>query len=274
MVTPGLRGEQFCELSFIVSGMASWGQDEVLKLIAIWADDRVQAQLEDCHRNRDVFERVAKLLREEAYERTFEQCHEKIKKLKGDYRKVKDKQGKTGEGRKDWEYFDVLDAVLGHKPATQPHIVVDILADTADTDDEEDCETKSPTERCISPLESTDSSTPKRECSSTPVTGKKRKRSKTDSFEKIVECMVDKLVQAQSSSEARLLEFEEKRMRMEERQKERELEQTLVEKREQRSFQLAMMQMLTGSRGIGSQAAAPSYPPFPFYQPFEDDEPK
>ena len=66
--------------------MASWGKDEVLKLIAIWADDRVQAQLEGCHRNRDVFERVAKTLREEGYERTFEQCREKIKKLKGDYR--------------------------------------------------------------------------------------------------------------------------------------------------------------------------------------------
>ena len=32
---------------------------------------------------------------------------------------------KTGEGRTNWNYFDVMDAILGHRPATQPPVVVD-----------------------------------------------------------------------------------------------------------------------------------------------------
>lgn len=277
--------------------MTSWGKEETLKLIAIWADERVQAQLEGCHRNRDVFEQIAKLLGEEGYERTYEQCREKLKKLKADYRKIKDKQGKTGEGRKDWEFFDALDAVLGHKPATQPRVVVDTLADhTVEDDDESDLlaegtsaslmessdssSLKENSSSSTSLLESSDSSSLKVKSSSSTATNKKRKRSKTDAFEQVLEGVVDKLVQAQSESEARLLEFEEKRMKMEERQKEREMELLQADKREQRNFQLAMMQMLAGSP-VGTQGTSHSYPPpsssatqfppFSYYQPFEND---
>ena len=46
-----------------------------------------------------------------------------MKKLKTDYRKVKDKNGKTGRGRSIWKYFDALDAILGHRPATKPPLL-------------------------------------------------------------------------------------------------------------------------------------------------------
>ena len=50
---------------------------------------------------------------------------DKIKKLKGEYRKAKDKQGKTGEQPSTWEFFDAIDAILGTKPSTRPLIVID-----------------------------------------------------------------------------------------------------------------------------------------------------
>ena len=102
------------------------------KLIDIWARAEVQAQLEGCHRNRDVYEKMAQELREEGCNRTYDQCREKLKKLKGDYRKIKDKQHKTGEGRKEWEYFEAIDSVLGHKPATNPPVVIDTSRDNID----------------------------------------------------------------------------------------------------------------------------------------------
>ena len=48
-----------------------------------------------------------------------------LKKLKAEYRKIEDKQGKTDEGRKDWEFFYEMDAILDHMPVTQPHVVID-----------------------------------------------------------------------------------------------------------------------------------------------------
>ena len=39
---------------------------------------------------------------------------------------MKDKRGKTGEGRK---YFEVMDSILGHKPATHPPVVIDTMAE-------------------------------------------------------------------------------------------------------------------------------------------------
>lgn len=48
------------------------------------------------------------------------------KKLKTEYKKVKDKRNETGQGRyPEWDFFDAMDNVLGHKPATQPPVVVD-----------------------------------------------------------------------------------------------------------------------------------------------------
>ena len=103
----------------------AWNRDEALKLIEIWGDGAIQAQLEGCKRNQDVYDKIAADLHDASFERTGKQCQDKIKKLKGDYRKVKDKRNKTGEGRyPEWDYFDSMDAILGHRPAMQPPVVV------------------------------------------------------------------------------------------------------------------------------------------------------
>ena len=64
--------------------MASLGRQETLKLIEIWGDDNIQSQLEGCHRNRKVYVRISRRMNESLFERTFEQCREKIK-LKKEY---------------------------------------------------------------------------------------------------------------------------------------------------------------------------------------------
>jgi len=79
--------------------------------------------------------RIAQKLQEVGYNRSFEQCREKIKKLKKEYQKIKDKHEETGQGREKWMFFDVMDAVLGHKPSTCPSFVVDTSADIEDRQD-------------------------------------------------------------------------------------------------------------------------------------------
>ena len=63
-------------------------------------------------------------------ERSLAQCREKIKKLRQEYRKIKDKMNKTGEeGKKHliagWDFYEPLNSILGHKPSTQPAVVID-----------------------------------------------------------------------------------------------------------------------------------------------------
>ena len=111
---------------FVKMAAGYWSKEETLKLISIWNDDTVQAQLEGCRRNSDVYRKIAKELTEMGYTRTLEQCRDKMKKLKAKYKKVKDKRSKTGQVRyPEWNFFDAMDNVLGHKPATQPPAVVD-----------------------------------------------------------------------------------------------------------------------------------------------------
>lgn len=107
----------------------NWRKDETLKLLDAWGQENVQAQLEGCKKNQAVYEKISTELQEAGYERTYQQCRDKIKKLKGDYRKAKDKKNKTGTDNRHWDYFEPLDAILGHKPATQPPIIIDTAAE-------------------------------------------------------------------------------------------------------------------------------------------------
>jgi len=65
--------------------MAAWSDNEVTCLITLWNDDVVQEKLEGCKKNRDVFERISKDMRQAGFDRSGVQCHDKIKKLKQEY---------------------------------------------------------------------------------------------------------------------------------------------------------------------------------------------
>ncbi|XP_034074683.1 uncharacterized protein LOC117547886 [Gymnodraco acuticeps] len=52
---------------------------------------------------------------ERGLSRTFLQCREKLKKMKSEYRQVKDNNNTSGAGRKQW--FDLSDQIYGHRPA-------------------------------------------------------------------------------------------------------------------------------------------------------------
>ena len=51
--------------------MASmWSEGETSKLINLWGDDVIQAQLEGCKRNREVFEKISRGMVEANYQRS------------------------------------------------------------------------------------------------------------------------------------------------------------------------------------------------------------
>ena len=69
-------------------------------------------------RTKPVFSNIQEEMAAAGYERTVEQISNKLKKLKKDYRDQKKDLGKSGNGRpRKNPYFDVLDSVLGDRPA-------------------------------------------------------------------------------------------------------------------------------------------------------------
>jgi len=232
-----------------------WSKEETSKLISIWSDDAVQAQLEGCRRNSEVYRKIAKELTEAGYTRTMEQCRDKMKKLRAEYKKIKDKRNETGQGRyPEWDYFDAMDDVMGHKPATQPPVIVDSCnylddqqsqwspgmldnpstSSLSTTDDggqsgsggtEQSVEQRSNQSDRSSPAQVTSKST------------KKRKRSKFD----VAGDLMDRLLGMQEKSEKMMVEMEEKRVRLEEKQ----MELDAAMRREEREYHLKLMSMMT-----------------------------
>ena len=111
--------------SLIKKIMALWGDEEALKLIEVWGEDNIQAQLEGCKRNAKVFAKIVSEIKDAGYERTRDQCRYKIKKLKGEYRKI---NMVKREGRKRWKFFEALHSILVHRPATCPPHIIDTFA--------------------------------------------------------------------------------------------------------------------------------------------------
>ena len=109
--------------------MVTWSDNELLQLISFLEEEEVQAQLEGSKRNKHVYEKISKTLARNGIHKSSDQCRAKMKKPKTDYCKVKDKNGKTGRGRSIWKYFDALDAILGHRPATKPPLLLDTAAE-------------------------------------------------------------------------------------------------------------------------------------------------
>ena len=109
--------------------MAMWSDNEVLQLINLWGEEGVQEQLEGGKRNKHVYEKISKALGKIGIYKSGDQCRAKMKKLKMDYRKVKDKNGKTGRRTAIWKYFEALDVILGHSPATVPPVLLDTAAE-------------------------------------------------------------------------------------------------------------------------------------------------
>ena len=116
----------------------AWSNQEVKALLSIWGDVFIQTQLDGAKRNKDVFVLISKKLQELGHSRDWKQCRCKIKNLKTMYKKVKDHNGVTGNGRKCFKFYQELDRILGHRPASAPTILLDTQAEEMVAEDEDD----------------------------------------------------------------------------------------------------------------------------------------
>ena len=191
-------------------------------------------------------------MKESGYERTAEQCREKAKKLKMDYRKIKDKH-RVSTGRKKWKFLEPLDQVLGDKPTTVPP-VVDTSHESIEiekgesyasvTEENISDEAQTPVtdgELSVTSTENQSVSSDNSKVVNTPVASRAKKATKRknrdDWIEKLVDTMADKMI---AESNRKFIELEEKRMKFEMEEKERDERM----RKEERDFQLRVFSMM------------------------------
>uniref|UniRef100_A0A1A8EQ09 Myb/SANT-like DNA-binding domain-containing protein n=2 Tax=Nothobranchius korthausae TaxID=1143690 RepID=A0A1A8EQ09_9TELE len=83
-----------------------WSNAELQTFLTIIGDSNIQAELDGMIRNEKVFKEVSQRMAAEGFERTSEQ-------------KIKDSNGRSGNGRSTWKWYDVVDAIYGHRPSNQ-----------------------------------------------------------------------------------------------------------------------------------------------------------
>ena len=256
----------------LVSGnkMAGWSQEETFSLIAIWGSDSIQGQLKVSKRNKSIFMKVASELSAMGYSRTAEQCREKVKKMKGEYRKRKsNEEGYIG---KQWKFLDAMDKVMSKQEQDSAeesalHSPLPLLNTTLESSSRDapvlSRGEETPSVEAIPPRHSEQGLSSCTQASAdnvnnntvTPSTHKRRREceqaTRSDAIHQHLNLpsllptetqLLVKLIELQSASEKRQLEMEEKRMRFEERMMERDDQR----RREDRQFQLQMMSVIMG----------------------------
>ncbi|XP_065120436.2 uncharacterized protein [Paramisgurnus dabryanus] len=93
-----------------------WTDSEVQALLSIYSSVEIQKDSDSGRRNIRIYENIAVQLLHLGIHHTSKQCREKIKKLKQDYRKIKEHNNQSGSNFRSGKWFAAMDAILGHKP--------------------------------------------------------------------------------------------------------------------------------------------------------------
>ena len=258
---------ELCTRTRLAESMALWTDEETLKLLELWGEDSIQAELEGCKRNKAVYEKIARDMVAAGYDRNAVQCRDKIKKLRAEYRKIKDNNNQSGRSRKTMKYFDKLDEILGHKPATKPQYVLDTSDESpealgqsvsysgdiseSDTSPNEQIKEEKEKEEKVKDRDSKDEKTI--DLTKVQENRKKRKTAREHTMEKAMDGIISAVTTMQKESNDRFCEIEEKRMRLDEKIMELEHRRWMEsqdreerQRREEREFRLQMMHLLSG----------------------------
>uniref|UniRef100_A0A8D0LAJ6 Myb/SANT-like DNA-binding domain-containing protein n=1 Tax=Sphenodon punctatus TaxID=8508 RepID=A0A8D0LAJ6_SPHPU len=100
---------------------ANWGEKETRDFLGIWGQERIQRMLHQQHWNEEVYKEVSVQMAALGYSRDWEQCRQRAKDLRRGYKDIKDQNRRSARGRKVWQYFEELDAILGQDLEMEPH---------------------------------------------------------------------------------------------------------------------------------------------------------
>ncbi|KAM9323392.1 uncharacterized protein KZ484_021493 isoform 2-T2 [Pholidichthys leucotaenia] len=94
-----------------------WTDSEVQAFLTLFAAaDTVQRGFDSSRRNKKVFAEISSELSSMGIYHTAKQCRDKLKKLKQDYKRIKDYNNQSGPYSRTGKWYQALDAVLGQRP--------------------------------------------------------------------------------------------------------------------------------------------------------------
>ncbi|GBM46007.1 hypothetical protein AVEN_124888-1 [Araneus ventricosus] len=105
----------------------AWLYNEVCALLDIWADQEIQQQLAGRLHNMCIYEKISKRLADLGIHRTGEQCREKIKKLRRDYKTVVDNNYSPAFARKMLGCYDKVHEIFGKCTVIKPSFVIESI---------------------------------------------------------------------------------------------------------------------------------------------------
>ena len=243
---------------------STWKKEETLKLLEIWGNEAVQSQLVGLKSSVEVFEQISVDLRGFGYDKTGQQCNNKVKKLKCEYKKAKDHKGskkdKLGDDPKMWEYFNIIDNVLNHKLPILPCVESAPDGDNQEVDNNLSGYIREVADSLSQNIQEVNGSAQPAagSCSVPPfelyqktmlagnaaTTSRKRERQESGELVAILGGLVEKVVEAKLKCDMKIVEIEEKRIKLEEKR----LESDARMRQEEREFQLKMLQCMVDSR--------------------------
>lgn len=105
-----------------------WSSEEIESLLEVWADENIKTQLENTHKNAEIYRMFSEHLRRRGFKRTADQCRVKVKKLRQQYLKIRDSLRKTGsstEEKDKFPWFDAIDNIIGSRPTSDPQHIIE-----------------------------------------------------------------------------------------------------------------------------------------------------
>ncbi|CAH2277037.1 Hypothetical predicted protein [Pelobates cultripes] len=94
-----------------------WSAQELSTFLTITGDSAIQS--DGSVRNEKGYKDISQWMAAEGFERTLVQCRVKLKRLKGQYKKIKDANSRSGNSQSTWRWYDAMDPICGHRPANQ-----------------------------------------------------------------------------------------------------------------------------------------------------------
>uniref|UniRef100_A0A671M4E7 Myb/SANT-like DNA-binding domain-containing protein n=1 Tax=Sinocyclocheilus anshuiensis TaxID=1608454 RepID=A0A671M4E7_9TELE len=94
-----------------------WTDCEVQALLRIFSSKEIQRGFASSKRNSKVYSNISAQLLLVGIHHSAKQCREKLKKLKQDYKKIKEHNNLNNSDQRTGKWYGSMDAILGHKPA-------------------------------------------------------------------------------------------------------------------------------------------------------------
>ncbi|RXN22497.1 zinc finger and SCAN domain-containing 29-like protein [Labeo rohita] len=94
-----------------------WTDCEVQALLSIYYSKDIQRGFASSKHNSKVYNNISVRLLQVGIHHSAKQCREKLKKLKQDYKKIKDNNNLNGSDQRTGKWYVSMDAILDHNPA-------------------------------------------------------------------------------------------------------------------------------------------------------------